>query len=96
MTFYFNPCINSNYCCLECFFRGFTKINRAEYLKLKSENRIMPDGVNAKVNVKLHVNSLYCMCEFIVLHVSYFLHHAKDILFANLNHVSLEYIRACV
>lgn len=28
---------------------GFTKLSHAEYLKLKSENRIMPDGVNAKV-----------------------------------------------
>lgn len=30
-------------------FRGFTKFNRTDYLKFKSENRIMPDGVNAKV-----------------------------------------------
>ena len=29
--------------------RGFTKYSRADYLKWKSENRIMPDGVNAKV-----------------------------------------------
>ncbi|KAG5093726.1 hypothetical protein JHK84_049314 [Glycine max] len=28
---------------------GFTKFSRSEYLKLKSENRIVPDGVNAKV-----------------------------------------------
>ncbi|KAM0953837.1 putative ribosomal protein L10e [Dioscorea sansibarensis] len=28
---------------------GFTKFNRADYLKWKSENRIIPDGVNAKV-----------------------------------------------
>ncbi|XP_061367931.1 large ribosomal subunit protein uL16-like isoform X2 [Gastrolobium bilobum] len=28
---------------------GFTKFNRTDYLKLKSENRIVPDGVNAKV-----------------------------------------------
>nr|KJB74898.1 hypothetical protein B456_012G013400 [Gossypium raimondii] len=28
---------------------GFTKYNRADYLKWKSENRIMPDGVNAKL-----------------------------------------------
>jgi hypothetical protein len=31
------------------FFRGFTKFSRAEYLKYKSEGRIAPDGVNAKV-----------------------------------------------
>lgn len=30
-------------------FRGFTKFNRSDYLKYKSENRIVPDGVNAKV-----------------------------------------------
>ncbi|KAI5422805.1 60S ribosomal protein L10 [Lathyrus oleraceus] len=28
---------------------GFTKLGQEEYLKLKSENRIVPDGVNAKV-----------------------------------------------
>ncbi|XP_027334655.1 60S ribosomal protein L10-like isoform X2 [Abrus precatorius] len=28
---------------------GFTKLSRSEYLKLKSENRIVADGVNAKV-----------------------------------------------
>uniref|UniRef100_A0A2N9EME2 Uncharacterized protein n=1 Tax=Fagus sylvatica TaxID=28930 RepID=A0A2N9EME2_FAGSY len=27
---------------------GFTKFSRTEYLKLKQENRIQPDGVNAK------------------------------------------------
>ncbi|KAJ0044934.1 hypothetical protein Pint_06697 [Pistacia integerrima] len=31
------------------FFRGFTKFSRADYLRWKSENRIMPDGVNAKL-----------------------------------------------
>ncbi|CAN1220223.1 60S ribosomal protein L10 [Linum perenne] len=30
-------------------FRGFTKFNRADYVKLKQENRIQPDGVNAKL-----------------------------------------------
>ena len=29
--------------------RGFTKYSRADYLRWKSENRIVPDGVNAKV-----------------------------------------------
>ncbi|MBA0669217.1 hypothetical protein Goklo_002059 [Gossypium klotzschianum] len=28
---------------------GFTKFNRTDYLKYKSENRIVPDGVNAKL-----------------------------------------------
>ncbi|EXB97298.1 60S ribosomal protein L10 [Morus notabilis] len=28
---------------------GFTKFNRNDYVKLKSENRILPDGVNAKL-----------------------------------------------
>ncbi|MCI19351.1 60S ribosomal protein L10 [Trifolium medium] len=30
---------------------GFTKLSQDEYLKLKSENRIMQDGVNAKVRI---------------------------------------------
>ncbi|PPR81566.1 hypothetical protein GOBAR_AA39151 [Gossypium barbadense] len=29
--------------------KGFTKYSRADYLKWKSENRIVPDGVNAKL-----------------------------------------------
>ncbi|KAF3454781.1 hypothetical protein FNV43_RR05229 [Rhamnella rubrinervis] len=29
--------------------RGFTKFSRSDYVKLKSENRIIPDGVNAKL-----------------------------------------------
>ncbi|KAJ1381391.1 Ribosomal protein L10e [Sesbania bispinosa] len=33
---------------------GFTKFSRTDYLKYKSENKIVPDGVDAKVNVKLH------------------------------------------
>lgn len=41
-------CFNSNYC-LKCLLRGFTKFSRSDYLKFKSENRIVPDGVNAKV-----------------------------------------------
>ncbi|CBI29302.3 unnamed protein product, partial [Vitis vinifera] len=28
---------------------GFTKFSRADYVKWKQENRIMPDGVNAKL-----------------------------------------------
>ncbi|CAL9118280.1 unnamed protein product [Musa textilis] len=28
---------------------GFTKFSRADYAKWKSENRIIPDGVNAKL-----------------------------------------------
>ncbi|KAE8662558.1 60S ribosomal protein L10 [Hibiscus syriacus] len=31
---------------------GFAKYNRADYLKWRSENRIVPDGVNAKVRIK--------------------------------------------
>lgn len=31
------------------FFRGFTKFSRADYLAYKAENKILPDGVNAKV-----------------------------------------------
>ncbi|CAN1748898.1 60S ribosomal protein L10 [Linum perenne] len=30
---------------------GFTKFNRADYVKLKQENRIQPDGVSAKVSL---------------------------------------------
>lgn len=29
--------------------RGFTKVSRTDYLKWKEENRIVPDGVNAKL-----------------------------------------------
>lgn len=29
--------------------RGFTKFSRDEYLKLKREGRVVPDGSNAKV-----------------------------------------------
>ncbi|KAH9774730.1 Ribosomal L16 domain-containing protein [Citrus sinensis] len=28
---------------------GFTKFSRADYLRWKSENKIVPDGVNAKL-----------------------------------------------
>ncbi|KAF2296929.1 hypothetical protein GH714_013010 [Hevea brasiliensis] len=31
---------------------GFTKFNRTDYVKLKAENRIVPDGVNAKTRGK--------------------------------------------
>lgn len=31
------------------YFRGFTKFSRTDYVKWKAENRILPDGVNAKV-----------------------------------------------
>lgn len=34
-------------------FRGFTKFSRADYVRLKAENRIVPDGVNAKVCLSL-------------------------------------------
>ncbi|XP_039136189.1 60S ribosomal protein L10-like [Dioscorea cayenensis subsp. rotundata] len=30
-------------------FKGFTKFSRTDYMKWKSENRIVPDGVNAKL-----------------------------------------------
>ncbi|CAN1127205.1 60S ribosomal protein L10, partial [Linum perenne] len=30
---------------------GFTKFNRADHVKLKQENGIMPDGVNSKVSM---------------------------------------------
>lgn len=33
----------------EHIFRGFTKFSRNDYVKWKSENRILPDGVNGKV-----------------------------------------------
>ncbi|CAL8126293.1 unnamed protein product [Prunus armeniaca] len=32
---------------------GFTKFSRADYVKYKKENRIQPDGVNAKVILEL-------------------------------------------
>ena len=42
-------CIWFDCSCFKCLFRGFTKFSRADYLKYKSESRIVPDGVNAKV-----------------------------------------------
>lgn len=40
-------------------FREFTKFSRAEYLKLKSEHRITPDGVNAKVaTIRINLHEL--------------------------------------
>jgi hypothetical protein len=39
------------FCLRISFFRGFTKFSRADYLKYKSEGRIVPDGVNAKVKL---------------------------------------------
>jgi hypothetical protein len=30
-------------------FRGFTKYNTEDYIKYKSEGRIVPDGITAKV-----------------------------------------------
>ncbi|KAF3331868.1 60S ribosomal protein L10-1-like protein [Carex littledalei] len=37
---------------------GFTKFTRAEYIKYKSEGRLVPDGVNAKVYTLYSYNSL--------------------------------------
>ena len=34
---------------IECVCRGFTKFARTDYAKWKEENRIVSDGVNAKV-----------------------------------------------
>ena len=42
-------------------FRGFTKFTRAEYLKYKSEGRIAPDGVNAKVKNVVSVIYLFVL-----------------------------------
>lgn len=36
-----------------CQNRGFTKFARQDYLKWKEENRIVNDGVNAKVSIGL-------------------------------------------
>lgn len=45
--------------------RGFTKFSRTDYLQWKSENRIMNDGVNAKVLFFYHHK-----CEMINIHQS--------------------------
>jgi len=47
---------------LSFFFRGFTKFTRAEYLKYKSEGRIAPDGVNAKVKMLFQLFIYLCCC----------------------------------
>ena len=38
--------------------RGFTKFSRAEYLAYKAENKIVPDGVNAKVSYIAFIHML--------------------------------------
>ena len=47
------PKLAASPCLLTVTCRGFTKFNRTDYLKLKAENKIMPDGVNAKVRLCL-------------------------------------------
>jgi hypothetical protein len=47
------PKLVASPCLLTVMCRGFTKFNRTDYLKLKAENKVMPDGVNAKVRLCL-------------------------------------------
>lgn len=49
---------------LHASFRGFTKYTRADYLKWKSENRIIADGVNAKVSGSEYTLLLLCLYLF--------------------------------
>lgn len=54
LIYVLDVCTTSSHLCLEVIViivsvRVFTKYNRADYLKWKFENRIVPDGVNAKV-----------------------------------------------
>lgn len=48
MTFEWNSEL-SNLTARHC--RGFTKYSRSDYLRWKAENRILSDGVNAKVSL---------------------------------------------
>ncbi|CAN1241373.1 60S ribosomal protein L10 [Linum perenne] len=52
-------------CVSEC--RGFTKFNRSDYIRLKKENRIQPDGVNAKVSWYLYSVSSFFVFVCLVL-----------------------------
>lgn len=49
--------------------RGFTKFSRTDYVRWKSENRILPDGVNAKV----------CLCHKQLIFVLMLLTDATDV-----------------
>ena len=51
--------------CFKCLLRGFTKFSHADYLKYKSESRIVPDGVNAKLH--LHVDEISLHVAFLML-----------------------------
>jgi hypothetical protein len=45
--------------------RGFTKFKREEYLKLRSEGRIVADGVNAKVATLHRSTFLYTQLHYV-------------------------------
>jgi hypothetical protein len=85
-TFYFNVWLHPNYC-FKFLFRGFTKFDRNDYLKLKSENRILADGVNAKVTLS---------CMWIISPASIYISSCQGhVFFVKLDHVIFEYIGAC-
>lgn len=43
--------------------RGFTKYSRSDYLRWKSENRILSDGVNAKVSLIIFLVQSYLLFQ---------------------------------
>jgi large subunit ribosomal protein L10e len=66
--------------------RGFTKFKREEYLKLRSEGRIVADGVNAKVATlhrstfwytQLHYVDIFFLCNSFSLHVQLLTWHGS-------------------
>ena len=59
----------SHYCIVMLAFRGFTKFSRADYLRWKSENRIVPDGVNAKVTSNFIGVKTLLHCNFVLLQI---------------------------
>ena len=56
--------------------RGFTKLNIKDYIKYKSEGRIVPDGVNCKV-INLFLSKLLMFASVLLL--SYLIVQYKDI-----------------
>ncbi|RZB68405.1 putative cyclic nucleotide-gated ion channel 3 [Glycine soja] len=53
--------------CHRCIKRDFTKFSHADYLKYKSESRIVPDGVNAKLHLHVDEISLHDSMSFIFM-----------------------------
>ena len=63
---------NSRYYSFKFLLRGFTKFGRNDYLKFKSEYKIIPDGGNGKVmwtclTMQYTMMETICHIDFIML-----------------------------